>query len=88
MPRKSRHSKALQIKRREEQQYPQIPAVRQQVSAKTPKMVTNVPPASTPAHGAATKIARYPYVFAEMKRIGILAGIILTILVVLALVLH
>ena len=36
---------------------------------------------------AASKTVRYPFITAELKRIGILAGIILIILIVLALVL-
>ena len=37
---------------------------------------------------AAPPVARYPYIVAEMQRIGILMGIILAILVVLYFVLH
>jgi len=45
------------------------------------------PSASIPAPIAAQTAAQYPYIGAELRRIGILAGIILAILVVLALVL-
>ena len=41
--------------------------------------------ASTPK--AKSSMARYPYVVTELKRIGVLAGIMLVILIVLALVL-
>ncbi len=45
------------------------------------------PPASAPARIAEEAAARYPYVAAELRITGILAGIILAVLVVLALVL-
>ena len=59
------------------------PAVAASVSAPLKKShTTNKVRATT----AASRV-RYPYVTAELKRIGILAGIMLAILVVLALVL-
>ena len=33
-------------------------------------------------------VARYPYISTELRRIGILAGIMLTVLIILSLVLH
>ena len=50
-----------------------------------PKVPVPSPSAPTPAATVAT--ARYPYIITELRRIGILAGITLVILVVLALVL-
>ena len=48
-----------------------------------------VPPSSrsVPAPVASVTGVRYPYIVTELRRIGILGGIMLTILVVLALVL-
>ena len=43
--------------------------------------------AASPIKEPAQVVARYPYITGELRRIGILAGIILTTLVVLALVL-
>ena len=40
-----------------------------------------------PAPGATSAVAQHPYISAEMRRIGILAGIIISVLVVLAVVL-
>ena len=54
------------------------PAVLSHVSA---------PPASRRILPTTSRAPRYPYITAELKRIGIVAGIILAILVVLALVL-
>ena len=45
-----------------------------------------VPSAKAPTPRATVKVAQHPNVVAELRRIGILAGIILVILVVLALV--
>ena len=80
MPRKSRRSKALQIKRKKDRQFSAVVDVRPPIVPQTPKPVS---PHKVPASGE----ARYPYVTAELRRIGILAGIMLVILVVLALVL-
>ena len=49
-----------------------------------PKVST--PSVSVPTRMATLSTARYPYIVTELRRIGILAGIMLAILVVLALV--
>ena len=54
------------------------PIAQQKVSARA---------AAVPAPVAAALATRYPYLTAELRRIGILTGIALTILVILALVL-
>ncbi len=48
----------------------------------------SVPPPEVPRKSAPAKITavQHPYIFAEIRRIGILAGIIMVILIVLALV--
>jgi hypothetical protein len=46
-----------------------------------------VPSASVPTSTATLTPARYPYIVTELRRIGILAGIMLLILVVLVLIL-
>ena len=63
------------------------PALQQPIVAQTPAPAVVQ---DTPAHRAvvtSSKTVRYPFITAELKRIGILAGIILIILIVLALVL-
>ncbi len=52
-----------------------------------PKPEVSAPLPSTPTPSAAVSAIRYPYIIIELRRIGILAGIMLVVLVVLALVL-
>ena len=94
MPSKSRHGKgkqSFQSKRKRSKQRPSATVVQQQVAAQTNKPVTppklSTPPAGVPTPRATLTTARYPYIVAELRRIGILAGIILVILIVFALVL-
>ena len=47
----------------------------------------SAPSARLPTPMAVLTTVRYPYIFTELRRIGILAGIMLVILVVLALIL-
>ena len=63
------------------------PALQPPIVAKTPEP-TVVPDAPARRVGVtSSKTVRYPFITAELKRISILAGITLVILVVLALVL-
>jgi len=87
MPGKSRRAKALQHKRRKERRLSPAIAVQQQVVAQTRKPVASAPSVSAPTPRTTLTAARYPYITAELRRIGILAGIMLVILIVLALVL-
>ena len=87
MPKKSRRAKTLQYQRKQER--PLATATRD-----TPVVVPSgetappvAPSAVAPTPRKAAAGIRYPYVAAELQRIGLLAGIILVILVVLALVL-
>ena len=64
----------------------------QQVVARAPEATvapatTPAPPVSAPAPPLKTGAIRYPYITAELRRIGILAGVMVVILVVLAFVL-
>jgi len=87
MPKKARRGKAFQHKKKRKRQ----PAV--STRAASPVTVPeNIPAVPAPVSSAPrTKIkipaAKYPFVTAELRRIGIFAGAILVILVVLALVL-
>ena len=87
MPKKSRRFKALQSKRRKIRQQPLATVAQQPVVTQTDKPVASAPLASAPVRKTAPNIVRYPYVVAELRRIGILAGIMLVILIVLALAL-
>jgi hypothetical protein len=58
-----------------------------QAQAPAPQSKVSVPSAKVPTPSVAAPVARYPYVAAELRRIGILAGVIVVILVVLAFVL-
>ena len=83
--RKGKHS--LQSKKRKRKQIStlkasQQPAVAQTYEPAAPSKVTP-PPAMEPT----PMVARYPHISNELRRIGILAGIMLATLVVLAFVL-
>ena len=95
MPGKSRHDKGKrpsQSKKSKAMQRSAAGIVQQPAAAQTPKLIAPGV-VSAPSSGsrqkpsAAPSVARYPYVTAELRRIGILAGIIVIILIVLALVL-
>ncbi len=93
MPGKSRHRKgkhALHSKRKKGRQHFAATAAQQRVVAQTDKLVVSAK-SSTPSVSAPTPTAvtmtRYPYIVAELRRFGILAGIIVAVLIVLALVL-
>ncbi len=93
MPGKSRHGKrkhSTLSKRRKERQRSLATTTRQPLTAQTsmPAPPTKVDSkVSIPAPSATPATDLYAYVTAELKRIGILTGIIPVILIVLALVL-
>ena len=97
MPGKSQRGKAgHQSKKSKARQRAVTMPVQQQAVARPhePAAADNIPaPVEKVRHtekvraAAASGTVRYPYVIAELKRIGILAGIILVILVVFAIVL-
>jgi len=87
MPGKSRHSKAkhsLQSKKRRSRRTPPTVVAQQQPVPQAYKPA--IPPVTAPAPMPKPTITQHPYIFTELRRIGILAGIMLVILVVLALV--
>lgn len=94
MPGKSRHGRrkhSFQGKKKKGRR--SLPGVVAQRQAATQTYKPVVPPrvaapsASTPTPMPVLTAVRYPYILKELRRIGILAGIMLVILVVLALVL-
>ena len=87
MPGKSRHSKAkrsLQSRKERSQRTPPTVAAQQQPVPQAYKPA--IPPVTAQAPMPELTITQHPYIFTELRRIGILAGIMLAILVVLALV--
>ncbi len=98
MPEKSRHGKAKYHtkKSKAKQRSTALPSQQQAVGmSPKPAVATSVSTLPEKKVRTTEKIrtatvagaVRYPYITAELKRIGILAGIILVILIVLALVL-
>ena len=64
----------------------QQPAVAQAQEPVSPP-TTPAPPASVPTPIAKPSAVQYPYIFTELRRIGILSGVMLVILIIIALVL-
>ena len=89
MPSKSRHSqrKLSRRKRRKGTLVSPPPVSQQQAVAQPYKPVAPAKVAAPSAGVPVLTLARYPYIVTELKRIGILTGIILVILVALFLVL-
>ena len=94
MPGKSRHGKgkySVRSKRKKTGRdsmdiVAQKPLV-SQTCEPVPRSEVSTSLPSTPTPSAAVSAVRYPYITTELRRIGILAGIMLVTLVVLALVL-
>jgi len=94
MPSKSRHGRrkrSFQGKKKKGRRSPPGVVAQQQAVTEAHKPVAPprvaAPSASAPAPTPVLTAVRYPYILTELRRIGILAGIMLVILVVLALVL-
>ena len=94
MPGKSRHGRGKhpsRSKRKKGKQRFSAAVIQQQAVAETPKPVAPprvaAPSASAPTPMPVLTAVRHPYILAELRRISILAGVILAILVVLVLVL-
>ena len=87
MPKKPRYGSALQKKKKKMRQPAVSAPVAPPVKAQENKPVVSTPPPSTPVTKTKAPAVKYPYVTAELRRIGILAGAIVVILIVLALVL-
>ena len=94
MPGKSRHDRrkrSFQGKKKKGRRSPPGVVTQQQAVTETPKPVAPprvaAPSASAPTPTPVLTGARYSYILTELRRIGILAGAMLAILVVLALVL-
>jgi hypothetical protein len=91
MPGKPQRKHLSQSKKRKRRRGSSAITVQQQPVSQTyepvSEPVVSAPPASELAPKAIQTAAHYPYIVTELRRIGILAGIMLVILVVLALVL-
>jgi len=87
MPKKPRKGKAFYSKKKKIKQHPPAQVAQQPAISQIPKPDVAPLAVRTPSIKSTAKTARYPYVIAELKSIGIISGIILVILIVLALVL-
>ena len=83
--RKGKHS--LQSKKRKRKQISTLIATQQQAVAQTYKPIAPSKVAAPLAKEPTPTVARFPHIATELRRIGILAGIMLVTLVVLARVL-
>ncbi|MFC1904692.1 hypothetical protein ACFLXT_02895 [Chloroflexota bacterium] len=93
MPSKSRHGKSKQAtgkKKKGKQHFPTMavqPLAVAQVQEPVARPQVPVSSVNVPTLKTKPVAVRYPYIAVELRTIGILAGIILVILVILALVL-
>ena len=87
MPGKSRRGRGKHSARSKKKRGALAGVAQQRVATETYKPAAPAVPASSPTPIVIPTGARYPYIVTELRRIGILAGIMLAILVVLALVL-
>ncbi len=94
MPSKSRHGKGKRFsqgKKRKGRRSPLGVVAQRQTDIQIDKPVASpkvaAPLASAPTPTPVLTAVRYPYILTELRRIGILAGVMLAILVVLVLVL-
>lgn len=89
MPGKSRRKHPLRSKKRKTGQALPVTGAQQQAVAQNQEPVAQAPSPSAKAPAsnfASPPVTRYPYITAELRRIAILAGIMLVVLVVLYLV--
>ena len=94
MPRKAKHKQLPRRKEKKRQEHPSVVSQRQQLpeapasSKEETRPGTAKPKVRIPVQSiAATGISRYPYMTSEIKWIGILAGIMVAILIILAFIL-
>ena len=88
MPGKSRRHRGKRLSQSKKGKGTLARAAQQRVVTDKPAApAVPVPSPSVPTPKATLTGARYPYVVTELRRIGILAGIMLAILVILAFVL-
>ncbi|HJX13444.1 MAG TPA: hypothetical protein VJ377_07960 [Dehalococcoidales bacterium] len=91
MPGKSKHGRGKQphqSKKSRAMRRQEVTSPRPVAEAGAPPTVAAAAPLPPPkpAAPAKVKVIEYPYITAELRRIGILAGIIIVILVILSLV--
>jgi len=87
MPSKSRQSRgkqSFQGKKRKGKRIPPVTVAQEQAVSPTASPVTPARRAAPPLSVPTPPAASHPHVAAELRRIGILAGIMLAVLVVLA----
>ena len=88
MPGKSRRGRGKPSSRSKKRHGAITRVTQQPVVAETREPAVLAPTSSTrPSSSRVSSGVRYPYIGAELRRIGILSGVILAILIILALVL-
>jgi len=91
VPGKSRRWHPPQSKKGKGRRSRSVTVTHQQPVAQSNKPVSrpevSAPPVSVPAPVPTKAVVHYPYIVTELRTIGILAGVMLAILVILALVL-
>ncbi len=87
MPKKPKRGKAFQHKKKRMRQPAIYRPAASPVTAPESTPAVSAPVSSPAATKTKTPAVKYPFVTAELRRIGILAGAILVILIVLAVVL-
>ena len=88
---KSRRERRKRLSQGKKRKGALVRTARQQPISQIPKPVSppsvSTPSAKVPVSRERLTVVRNPFIITELRRIGILAGVILTILIVMALVL-
>ncbi len=84
MPKKSRRAKTLKHQRRQGKAFTSAGDAPAAPAEKAPAPAAS---AKAPTHRRTAAGSRYPYVTAELRRIGLLAAVMLAVLILLALIL-
>jgi hypothetical protein len=87
MPKKTKRGRAFQSKKKRARRPAIIPPTTPPIKSEVATPSVTTPPPSVPTARTKAAAVKYPYVLAELRRIGILAGAILVILIILAIVL-
>jgi hypothetical protein len=93
--RRKRGKRSFHGKKRRDKLTPVLQTAEQVTASQTgtptaspaPSPTVTAPPAGKPAPAATPAVARYPYVTSELKRIGIIAAIMIAVLAILSRVL-
>jgi len=87
MPKKTKRGRAFHSKKKRARQPAVATPAAQSMATPVDRPLVTLPKSSVPVTKTKAPAVKYPYVTAELRRIGILAGAILVMLIILALVL-